>query len=79
MSRPTYTRHDVRAGCHECHGGEAHWYDKNAQGVAARHHDAIGHRTWVEVSLAVHYGHPESVTLRAAEAARKEAAAVEGD
>lgn len=54
--RKTYTSRDVKAGCFECHGGTAHWWAKNAQGVAARHHDATGHTTWVDVYLSVRYG-----------------------
>jgi hypothetical protein len=37
----------------------AHWFGPNAQGVAARHHDATGHATWCEVSLSVWYGREE--------------------
>lgn len=48
MNRQSVTTRQVRAGCHECHGGRAHWLGRNADGVAARHHDATGHRTWCE-------------------------------
>ena len=37
-----------RAGCYTCHGAAARWLGQNAQGVAARHTDATGHRTWYE-------------------------------
>lgn len=47
---------DVRAGCFECFGDRAHWHGKNAQAVAARHHDATGHPTWCEVYMTVYYG-----------------------
>jgi hypothetical protein len=56
MSRQSVTTRQVRAGCHECHGGRAHWLGRNAAGVAARHHDATGHRTWAEQSLRTDYG-----------------------
>lgn len=51
----TYSR-EVKAGCFECHGGDAHWHGKNAQAVAARHHDSTGHKTWVEVLMNITYG-----------------------
>lgn len=54
--RDTGIVRDVRAGCFVCHDGQAHWTGKNAQGVAARHHDATGHATWVEVSMGIYYG-----------------------
>ena len=44
------------AGCFECHGGDAHWFGKNAIMVAARHTDAHGHETWVEQVLSVRFG-----------------------
>jgi hypothetical protein len=55
MRRTRVGRH-VRAGCEQCHGGNAHWFSKNAQAVAARHHDATGHETWVEVDMHIRYG-----------------------
>jgi hypothetical protein len=39
-----------------CWGSDAHWLEKNAQAVAARHHDATGHATWVEVNMSIYYG-----------------------
>jgi hypothetical protein len=51
----------VKAGCFVCHGSQAHWFGGNAQGVAARHHDATGHRTWADVSMSVTYGPREGV------------------
>lgn len=54
--RETWTSRDVKAGCETCHGHEAHWTGKNAQGVAARHHDATGHTVWVEVFMNISYG-----------------------
>ena len=54
--RPTYTTREVVAGCRDCHGREAQWRGPNAQGVAARHHDAHQHQTWVEVTLKIVYG-----------------------
>jgi ferredoxin len=54
--RETWTSRDVCAGCFTCHGNDAHWFHKGAQGTAATHHDRTGHKTWVEVSLHVTYG-----------------------
>jgi len=59
-ARPTATSRDVRAGCFTCHDGEARWFGPQAQGTAARHHDATGHVTWTDVALSVRYGHPKS-------------------
>jgi hypothetical protein len=58
-NRRTFIARDVRAGCYQCHNGEAHWIGKNAQGVAARHTDATGHRTWVEVMMSIAYAAPD--------------------
>jgi cytochrome c551/c552 len=49
---------DARAGCFQCHGSEAHWLKPNAQAIAARHHDATGHTTWVETMTGIRYGDP---------------------
>jgi len=49
------------AGCRQCDGDEPRWDGKNAMAVAARHHDATGHTTWVQQVLSVRYG-PESET-----------------
>lgn len=55
--RETWISRDVRAGCFVCHeDGRAHWTGKNAQGVTARHHDATGHATWVDVGMSIRYG-----------------------
>jgi hypothetical protein len=59
MTRVTTTVRDVRAGCFTCHNGEARWFGPQAQGTAARHHDATGHVTWTNVSLSVRYGRHE--------------------
>lgn len=56
MSRLTATSRDVRAGCFVCHGTDAHWCGGNAQGLAARHHDATGHATWSDINMTVRYG-----------------------
>jgi hypothetical protein len=56
MMRETFTSRDVRAGCFTCHGSDAHWYGAQAQGTAARHHDATGHPTWSDIVLCVRYG-----------------------
>ena len=51
----------VIAGCRVCSpDGSATWESKNAQAVAARHHDATGHTTWVNSILSIQYG--EDVT-----------------
>lgn len=55
MARETYSSRVVRAGCHVC-GDAARWTGANAQGVAARHHDATGHPTWCDVALTISYG-----------------------
>lgn len=54
--RDTFISRDVHAGCFVCHGTDAHWRGPNAQGVAARHHDATGHSTWCDVSMSIRYG-----------------------
>lgn len=54
--RPTFTHRDVRAGCFNCGGSDAIWTGGNAQGVAARHHDATKHVTWTDVYMSVRYG-----------------------
>ena len=46
----------VMAGCRQCHGDQAVWFERNAMGVAARHHDATGHETWVEQCIHTTYG-----------------------
>lgn len=55
-TRPTSTSRDVKAGCFVCSGMDARWYGGQAQGTAARHHDATGHPTWCDVFLSVRYG-----------------------
>lgn len=55
-SRATATSRHVMAGCFTCHGTEARWFGGNAQGVAARHHDATGHPTWCDVAMSIRYG-----------------------
>ena len=39
--------------------GKAHWLGRNAQAVAARHHDKTGHHTWVDASVLTTYGQRE--------------------
>jgi hypothetical protein len=56
MSRFTATSRDVRAGCFICSGSDARWFGGQAQGTAARHHDATGHATWCDVVMSVRYG-----------------------
>lgn len=61
MSHRVYgTSRTIRAGCFSCWGSMAHWTGANAQGVAARHHDATGHQTWVDVVLSITYGRTSS-------------------
>ena len=55
-TRETFTSRDVKAGCFVCNGMNAIWFGGNAQGVAARHHDATQHATWCDVYMIVHYG-----------------------
>lgn len=75
MMRETYTSRDVKAGCFVCHGMVAHWTGGNAQGLAARHHDATGHATWSDVYLLIHYGRSpdagEQLEIEAAIEARR--------
>ena len=52
--RPTRVGRQVHAGCFVCHGTQCKWVGKNAHGVAARHHDATGHATWVEVAMSIY-------------------------
>jgi hypothetical protein len=56
MSRHYSYSRDVTAGCFDCWGSDAHWTTKNAQALAARHHDATGHHTWVDVYMGIRYG-----------------------
>lgn len=55
-SRHTATHRDVTAGCFTCGGSDPRWFGGQAQGTAARHHDATGHPTWCDVYMSVHYG-----------------------
>ena len=58
-ARATFTSRTVRAGCFACHGSDAKWFGGQAQGTAARHHDATGHVTWCDTAMTVRYGiHP---------------------
>lgn len=54
--RKTFVARNVIAGCLECNGHDYIWHAPNAQGVAARHHDATGHTTWADVTLMIQYG-----------------------
>lgn len=54
--RLTRVGRSVNAGRFDCKGSDAIWTGKNAQGVAARHHDATGHATWADVYMHVLYG-----------------------
>lgn len=56
MKRRSVTTRQVRAGCYECHGGRPHWLGRNAVALAARHHDATGHRTWGDQAINTVYG-----------------------
>ena len=55
-SRRLRTTRKRRAGCLACFGPEAKWSGANAQALAAKHHDAYGHVTWVEVLMRIKYG-----------------------
>lgn len=59
MARKTQVLRTAIAGCFVCNGMEAIWFASNAQGVAARHHDATGHQTWADVTMMVRYGDGE--------------------
>jgi hypothetical protein len=56
LFRKTRTARTVMGGCFICHGDTAVWFGPNAQGTAARHHDASGHPTWADVNMCVRYG-----------------------
>jgi len=56
MPRPTSTAVSANAGCFQCNGNIVLWDGPNAQAVAARHHDATGHTTWVNSYLSIQYG-----------------------
>ncbi len=55
-TRDTFTSREVMAGCFVCNGSDAIWTGGNAQGVAARHHDATKHATWSTIYMNVRYG-----------------------
>ena len=57
--RRTRINRTLHGGCYVCHQSEAHWFGLNTQGVVARHHDATGHKTWVEVTTCFTYGDDE--------------------
>lgn len=54
--RHTASSRIVNAGCFQCNGSDAIWTSGNAMGVAARHHDATGHQTWVDQVIQTTYG-----------------------
>jgi hypothetical protein len=56
VSRTYYVSRTMQGGCFVCNNGDAIWFEKNAQAVAARHHDATGHQTWVDVIMMIRYG-----------------------
>ena len=58
MRRYSVSR-DIRAGCFTCWGSDCKWDAKNAQALAAKHHDATGHVTWVDVGMSIRYGTEE--------------------
>ncbi|HEX8446244.1 MAG TPA: hypothetical protein VF649_06485 [Sphingomonas sp.] len=64
LVRQTSTSRDVIGGCFVCHGAAANWFGPQAQGTAARHHDATGHATWAEVVMTVRYGRNDSDGLQ---------------
>lgn len=63
MKRAYETTRTTVAGCRNCTGSTRRWSGHNAQGVAARHHDATGHQTWVEVTLSIVYGRASTKTV----------------
>jgi hypothetical protein len=67
MSRTTFIGRSLMGGCRQCHGDDAHWFSKNTQGLAARHHDQTGHETWVDVSMTIRYGGEVSTAVNAKE------------
>jgi hypothetical protein len=69
--RTTYISHDVIAGCFACNGNDYIWNSKNAQAVAARHHDATGHTTWVDVNMRIQYGENAGKILETPERVKK--------
>jgi len=54
----------IMAGCWTCHGSDAAWFERNAQAVAARHHDSTGHPTWCESVMRVSYGPTPDITSK---------------
>jgi hypothetical protein len=58
--RKTGVKRECMAGCFVCSGDRAMWTAPNAQGLAARHHDATCHETWCTVTLSIRYGDPPS-------------------
>lgn len=54
--RLTRTSSDRSAGCFTCNGSNPMWTGKNAQALAARHHDKHQHQTWCDVHLSIVYG-----------------------
>jgi len=54
--RATYVASTIEAGCHFCNGEQPLWTNSFAQAMAARHHDATGHRTWTNIETHVRYG-----------------------
>lgn len=60
--RETFIGRHVEAGCLVCDGRVARWTNGAAQALAARHHDATGHQTWCEVTMAIRYGREASDT-----------------
>lgn len=72
--RDTRVSRDVLAGCFTCGGSEYLWHGPQAQGTAARHHDATGHGTWADVHLTVRYGPlPADEVIHAADDRRRKA------
>ena len=56
IMRKTLVGRTMQGGCYTCHGGDAVWFQNNAQGLAAQHHDKTGHPTWVDIVTVVRYG-----------------------
>lgn len=57
MARKYFVRRDVQAACDVCHGHyQWTWTSKNAQAIAAKHHDKTGHTVRVDVEMTIVYG-----------------------
>jgi hypothetical protein len=51
--RETYLSRDYHGGCETC---GLNWRTRNAQALAAQHHDRTGHETFCEIWMNWRYG-----------------------